>query len=154
MIPHGSGIHTNGNKSKQTMDHKQFLETIHQASEFTFVSPWHISESSCGPSTHTWTGLSCTCGRSQGQEDHPGWDQSAGNRWRARPVKHSSNQHLNKQYSGTPDNHLLVYGQDMYIPLKCVRSSYPITHLLKLYNIVHKIQNKSFQRDFTKIRAP
>jgi hypothetical protein len=92
MILDGSGIHTTDNRSKQTMTHKQFLELILcQASAFKrqrhFISPWHISAPSCGPLTHTSAGPSCTCGQSREREDHLGWDQSAGNRWKARPVE-------------------------------------------------------------------
>jgi hypothetical protein len=113
MILDGSGIPTTNNKSKQTMAHKQFLELIlHQASAFKrrrhFISPWHISVSSCGPLTRTSAGLSCTCAQSQGREDHLGWDQSAGNRWKARPVEQKVKQHLNKWYSSTPDNIMML----------------------------------------------
>jgi hypothetical protein len=113
MILDGSGIHTTDNRSKQTMTHKQFLELIlRQASAFKqqrhFISPWHISAPSCGPLTHTSAGPSCTCGQSRGREDHLGWDQSAGNRWKARPVEQKVKQHLNKQYSSTPDNIMML----------------------------------------------
>lgn len=83
------GYTQTGDKSKEIMAHQHFLETTRESSPTElrkrFVSPSRISASSCGLSTHTSVGPSCTCGQSQGQEDRPGWGQSAGSRWRARP---------------------------------------------------------------------
>lgn len=101
MILDGSGIHTTNNKSKGTMAPRNgFLETpVGWTSRKAFVSPSRTSASSCGPSTRTSAGPSCTCGQSPGQEGRPGWGRSAGSRWRAGPGTSNKATHMSFQHN-------------------------------------------------------